>query len=63
MYPTGTFASQLIGYAQYNYDEEKVKGVMGIEQLYDEELSGSDGKISYQVKSSMVIIYQKQRSI
>lgn len=51
VYPVGTFASQMIGYAQYSYEEERIAGVMGIEQIYDEELSGSNGKISYQIGS------------
>ncbi|NBK96570.1 MAG: penicillin-binding protein [Erysipelotrichia bacterium] len=52
VYPIGTLASQMIGYAQYDYDEERIKGVMGIEQFYDDELAGSDGKISYQKDST-----------
>lgn len=51
VYPVGTFASQMIGYAQYNYEEERIAGVMGIEKIYDEELTGSNGEISYQIGS------------
>lgn len=51
VYPVGTFASQMIGYAQYNYEEERIAGVMGIEKIFDEELTGSNGKISYQIGS------------
>lgn len=51
VYPVGTFASQMIGYAQYSYEEERIAGVMGIEKIFDEELTGSNGKISYQIGS------------
>ena len=47
VYPVGVFASQLIGYAQYNYDDERISGVTGIEQIYDKELSGKDGLLAY----------------
>lgn len=52
VYPTGTFASQLIGYADYDYNAKKIKGTMGIEQAYDSELSGNDGQITYQTDSN-----------
>lgn len=48
VYPIGTFASQLIGYAQYNYDDDKISGVMGLESYFDKVLSGEDGEITYQ---------------
>lgn len=50
-YPLGTFASQLVGYAQYSYDDEKISGVMGLESYFDEVLSGSDGEVTYQIDS------------
>ena len=51
VYPIGTFASQLIGYAQYNYNDEKISGVMGLESIFDEILSGEDGEVTYQIDS------------
>lgn len=48
IYPVGNFASQMIGYAQYNYEKERITGVMGIEQMYDDILMGKDGEIMYQ---------------
>lgn len=51
VYPVGVFASQMIGYAQYNYDKERISGVQGLEQLFDEELAGKNGKVSYQIGS------------
>ncbi len=47
VYPVGIFASQLIGFAQYNYDDGKIKGVNGIEQIYDDQLSGKNGVVAY----------------
>lgn len=47
VYPVGVFASQLVGFAQYNYDQEKIMGVTGIEQIYDEQLSGKNGEVAY----------------
>ncbi len=52
VYPISHFASQLVGYAQYSEDDEKISGVMGMEKLFDEELSGSDGEITYQTDSA-----------
>lgn len=51
VYPIGTFASQLIGFAQYDYTVEAIKGVMGIEQIYDDQLCGKDGEVVYQKDS------------
>lgn len=54
VYPVGengNFASQMIGYAQYNYDEERITGVSGIEAAFDEELKGENGLVQYEVAS------------
>lgn len=48
VYPNGTYASHLIGFAQYDASTQSVKGVNGIEGQYDEYLSGSDGYSEYQ---------------
>ena len=52
VYPTGTFASQLIGYADYNYEKKRISGEMGIESYYDEELSGENGEVIYQTDNN-----------
>lgn len=48
-YPNGTFATQLIGFAQQ--EEEKnttvLEGKMGIESQYNDKLTGTNGKIDY----------------
>ncbi len=48
VYPNGTFASHLIGFAQYDAATQSVRGVNGIEGQYDEYLSGTDGYTEYQ---------------
>lgn len=50
-YPLGTFASQLIGYAQYSYDNDRISGVMGLESYFDEVLKGENGEVIYQIDS------------
>lgn len=53
VYPTGMFASHLIGFAQSEdvetdgKIEKKIIGKMGIEQYLNEELTGKDGKKTY----------------
>ena len=46
-YPYGDFASYLIGYAKENEDG-KVKGELGIEKKFNEELEGKNGYTIYQ---------------
>lgn len=52
-YPNGVFASHLIGFIQKNEEykngilTEETVGLMGIEQTYDKELTGIDGKVKY----------------
>ncbi|HWO95088.1 MAG TPA: penicillin-binding protein [Bacillus sp. (in: firmicutes)] len=46
-YPNGVFASHIIGYAQKN-DEGKTVGKMGIEKLFNKELTETDGYMKYQ---------------
>lgn len=49
-YPNGRFASYLIGYAQKEErkDGETVTtGKMGLEKTYNEQLTGTDGKVNY----------------
>lgn len=46
-YPNGDFLSYTLGYAKSNSDGTIV-GEMGLEQYFNEELSGTDGSITYQ---------------
>lgn len=51
MYPNGTFASQFIGLAQTQEDKQGNKhlvGTTGLEAAFNDILSGTDGKITYQ---------------
>ncbi|RCW70806.1 penicillin-binding protein 2B [Saliterribacillus persicus] len=45
-YPNGRFASSIIGLTQKN--EEKIEGISGIENQYNDLLNGVNGSISYQ---------------
>jgi len=51
-YSMGSFASYIIGYAKTEEDEYgntiDIKGELGIESFYDEDLSGTDGSLTYQ---------------
>lgn len=50
-YPNGAFASHLIGFALRETDDKgnsSVVGKMGLESIYNEQLTGKDGKLSYQ---------------
>lgn len=46
-YPNGDFASYIIGYAKKN-DAGSIVGELGVESLYNDELSGVDGVLEYQ---------------
>lgn len=51
IYPNGVFASHFIGYVDQANPKDESKGLigkMGIEQAYNDVLSGTDGKIEYQ---------------
>lgn len=47
-YPNGTFASHLIGYAQYEEKKSTLIGKMGLESTLNRYLTGIDGKEVYQ---------------
>ncbi|TDW14748.1 penicillin-binding protein 2B [Breznakia blatticola] len=49
-YPTGHFASQLVGYTNYD-DDRNLYGVSGLEAYFNKELTGKNGQVSYQTDS------------
>ncbi|AZP05089.1 penicillin-binding protein [Jeotgalibaca ciconiae] len=56
LYPNGIFASHLVGYAAVDTETEdaeknRLVGMMGIEEAYDDILNGQDGKVSDQKDS------------
>ena len=49
-YPNGAFASHLIGFAVRETDKDgnsEVVGKMGLESIYNKQLTGTDGKLTY----------------
>lgn len=44
-YSDDHFASQIIGFTNYDFEQRKLVGVHGIEKLLDNELTGNDGMI------------------
>lgn len=55
-YPTGKFASYLIGYAQYDENEQRLTGRMGIEEYLDDQLKGKDGEERYRASAAGTIL-------
>lgn len=51
-YLTGNFASYFIGFTQQD-DKGNQQGVMGIEEAYNDALSGENGSRSYEINSSL----------
>lgn len=55
LYPNGTFASNIVGLAQYNgetnSDEQKLLGITGIEESFNELLTGENGQRTYKKDS------------
>lgn len=51
-YQSGNFASYFIGYTQKD-DKENEQGVMGIEEAYNDKLSGKNGSRSFEKNSSL----------
>lgn len=47
-YKMGDFASYIVGYAKEDEETGEITGELGIESYYDDELSGTDGYITYQ---------------
>lgn len=46
-YPYGNFAPYIIGYAK-KYDDGRIVGELGVEGYYNNDLTGKDGKTTYQ---------------
>ncbi len=46
-YPYSNYACHFIGFASYIRDDERIRGIMGIENSLDEYLSGTDGHYTY----------------
>lgn len=46
-YPNGVFASNLVGFARKEDNEKAPVGKMGLESIYNKELSGVDGNVQY----------------
>ncbi|TYR82631.1 PASTA domain-containing protein [Priestia megaterium] len=61
-YPNGVFASHILGYAQKN-DEGKIIGKMGIEQVYNKQMSEEDGKVYYQAGQNGIKLPDPKESI
>lgn len=55
-YPVGAFASNLIGYAQYDETEKRIVGKMGLEAYLDEYLTGTDGVERFQTTAGGTIL-------
>lgn len=55
-YPNGKFASHLIGYAQYDEEQKRVVGKMGIENTLDQYLKGTDGEERYSASASGTVL-------
>lgn len=51
-YQVGKFASYFVGYTQQD-DQNKEQGVMGIEEAYNDPLSGKNGSRSYEKNSAL----------
>ena len=51
-YPQGSFSSHIIGFATYDDTIEKLVGRMGLEQIYNEELTGNDGYTKYHAEKN-----------
>ncbi|WP_252503684.1 penicillin-binding protein [Sporosarcina sp. Marseille-Q4943] len=65
-YPNGNFASYLIGFAMREEDKDgKVStvGKMGLEKTYNEELTGTNGKVDYQTDIWGFILPKSEKKV
>lgn len=56
IYPTGKFASHLIGYALPDQETGAIVGKMGMEAFFNDELTGTDGSESYDISAEGAVI-------
>lgn len=47
-YPTTPFSSNLVGFATYDEDKQRIEGKIGLEKNLDDVLGGQDGYVQYQ---------------
>jgi cell division protein FtsI/penicillin-binding protein 2 len=59
-YPESTFLSQLLGFVGYNKDNQRT-GLYGIEQAFNDELSGKEGWLSQEKDISGTWIFGSKR--
>ncbi len=59
-YPEGAFLSQLLGYVGYGKDNSRT-GLYGIEQAFNEQLAGKEGKLSQEKDISGTWIFGSKR--
>lgn len=62
-YPNGVFASNLIGIVSQDEETGVMKGNMGIEKIYNEELSGKNGNMSFQSDLWGFLLPNKNESV
>lgn len=55
-YPSGKFASHLVGYAQFDDEEKRIVGKMGVEQYLDDYLKGTDGEERYSASAGGTVL-------
>lgn len=51
-YPNGVFASETVGYSVFNPEENRMVGMLGVEERYDDQLKGDSGYQKILVDSS-----------
>ncbi|RBN38495.1 penicillin-binding protein, partial [Priestia megaterium] len=61
-YPNGVFASSILGYAQKD-DTGKIVGKMGIEKVFDKQLSEEDGYVKYEAAKNGIKLPDPKESI
>lgn len=65
-YPNGVFASYLVGFAMKETDEDgniSTVGKMGLEKTYNEELTGTNGKVDFQTDKWGFVLPKTEKAI
>lgn len=65
-YPNGVFASHLIGFALKEDNEDgtvTTKGKMGLEKIYDDVLTGENGKVEYQTDAFRYLLPNSKKMV